>query len=539
MSLVAYMRQSRSSERSISIAEQREVIERWALAHGESVVFEDRYIERNVSGAKRWQERELGAVIEALRAGAASGIIVAYQDRLARPTWLQEAEVWEALSEADSRLVCAAEGADFRPGDLEHSDARLLYRIKTATARHTWERHCRNWRKGKHSAWLRGVYVGPTPAGYERDAEGRLVQNGLAPVIREAFELKGRGGSAGEVAKLLTASGVRTYRGRSVWTRATAQSLLCNEVYTGLHPCTCNCGESVHRPQWEIVPRWLWRKAQPGRAELPYSRGEGYVLGEGLCRCGHCGGGLVRSGTAKGRYRQLRCKAVGRGHAAISYAKAEQHIVSAAIEHLGLRMSELHVGDDADEVEAAQAARASACEELAEVEALRGSISPASYAQAHSDALAAVESAEDALAALDRGEEWWRQPYLLTIAGGNRLAFDALSVPEQRRLLHEQIARVTLRPGRGAAEERLEIEWKQKPGPREITDKDWTVLQFSDWAGLAFQGVPADAPITSEILETLREQAVAELRSGGGLRTPTPAARRETAGEVAADKAKA
>ncbi len=53
------------------------MIERWALAHGESVVFEDRYIERNVAGAKRWQEREIGAVIEALRAGDASGIIVA------------------------------------------------------------------------------------------------------------------------------------------------------------------------------------------------------------------------------------------------------------------------------------------------------------------------------------------------------------------------------------------------------------------------------------------------------------------------------
>jgi DNA invertase Pin-like site-specific DNA recombinase len=452
MGLVAYLRQSRSSERSISIDEQREAIERWALAHRETVVFEDRYIERNVSGAKPWQERELGAVIETLKAGAASGIVVAYQDRLARPTWLQEAEVWEALSEADSRLVCAAEGTDFRPGDLEHSDARLLYRIKAATARHTWERHCRNWRKGKHSAWLRGVYVGPTPAGYARDAAGRLVQNEHGPVVREAFELKAGGGSAGEVAKLLTANGVRTYRGRCVWTRATAQSLLCNEVYTGLHPCTCNCGEAVHRPEWGIVPRWLWRKAQPGKAKVPYSRGEGYVLGGGLCRCGHCGSGLVRSATDKGRYRQLRCKGVGRGHASISYPLAEDWILGVVFaQAVGWTLE--RSGGNAAELEAAESRIAEARDELAEVEALRGSVKPAAFAVALSDAQTELEAAEDARAALSLEAE---DVKLLTPLG-SRQTFEALPVPERRRLLRKLVSRAVVKPGRAHVFDRIEI----------------------------------------------------------------------------------
>jgi len=147
-----------------------------------------------------------------------------------------------------------------------------------------------------------------------------------------------------------------------------------------------------------------------------------------------------------------------------------------------------------------------------------------------------VEAAEDSLAALDRTEAWWQKPYLLTIAGGNWLAFEALPLPEQRRFLHEQIARVTLKPGGGAAEERLEIEWNQEPGPREITDKDWTVLQFSESAGLAFQNVPADAPISSQTLDALREQAVADLRRGGGLRRGAAALRPATASDAAPEE---
>jgi len=377
------------------------------------------------------------------------------------------------------------------------------------------------------------------PAGYQfavvgetgrgKAIRGKLVPNEYAPAVRAAFELKAAGGSWAELAGLLTEAGVPTSGGRALWSKMAARSLIENPVYMGT---VRNGGREKLNAHEPLVPGWLWRKAQPGR-RAPYSRGEGHLLGEGLVRCQRCGAGLARSRSGSG-YLTLRCPTPGQGHAAISYPKAERYIVAAAIEQLGVTISALQLGEDAGDLEAAEAALASAREELAELEALRGSVSPASYAQAHSDALAALEAAEDALAALERRGAWWATPYLLTIAGGNRLAFEALPLPEQRRFLHEQIAGVTLKPGSGAVEERLAIEWKQEPGPGEITDQDWTVLQLTDWAGLAFQGVPAGTPITSEIIDALREQAVADLRRGGGLRRGAAAPRPAPVGDTAA-----
>jgi hypothetical protein len=243
---------------------------------------------------------------------------------------------------------------------------------------------------------------------------------------------------------------------------------------------------------------------------------------------------MVKSSTGS-KYPMLRCSRRGSGHAAISYRKAADYLVLATVEHVGLMLSQLHLGDDGAEIEAAEARLAQARADLAELEAAEEELSPLAFGRALDKARTAVEAAEDALAALDRSQGWWMQPYLLTIAGGNRLAFDALSIPDKRRFLHEQIARAILKPGRGAPEERLEIEWKHEPGRRKIAGEGWTVLEFSEQVALAFEGVEDDALITSETLEALREKAAAELRRGGGLRRVT-GARAHAASEGAATK---
>jgi DNA invertase Pin-like site-specific DNA recombinase len=473
--LIAYLRQSRTKERSISLDEQRDAIKQWANVKGETVVFDGRYVERSVSGAKPWHEREIGNAIKTLQAGEASGIVCAYQDRLARPTWKDEADVWDALAQADGRLVCAAEGTDFRPGDAEATDARLLYRIKAATARHQWERHCRNWEKGKHNAWLEGRYNGGTPPGFDRadglkrgqaedvsakNKDGRLVPNKDAAAIRQAFELKASGGSALEVAKMLMAAGVRLYSGSLDWSRQSARNLLRNEVYKGEHHCPCGCDQSVYRPGWDILTpegqdpalgRLLWKKAQPGTGKRA-SRGDGYVLGEGLCRCEVCGAGLHKSSTGK-KYPFLRCEA-GRGgrHPSISYPKALDWIVGVAFAH-GVGWTVERSGGNAAEVEAADAALAQARADLAEVEALRGTVKPAALAVALSDAQVALEAAEDACAALTVEVE---NVTLLT-ALGSRQKFEALPVPEQRRVLRQIVSRVVVKPGRAHVSDRIEI----------------------------------------------------------------------------------
>ena len=467
--LIAYIRQSRTKEKTISLDEQRESIERWAKAHGERVVFDGRYVERSVSGAKPWQERELGNVIEALKKGSASGIVVAYQDRLARPTLLQEAEVWDALSDADGRLVCAAEGTDFRPGDEEASDARMLYRIKGATARHQWERHCRNWRKGKHHAWQDRKYVGDAPAGFSRRKDGTLVPNEHAEAIREAFRVKASGGTWMQVAQVLTTAGVLTSGGHGkagtrTWTRQSVQSVIRRRIYCGLHACTCGCGEEIVRPEWDVLTgpdqepgagRRLWSRAQPrgddvGRVR---HRGEGHALGGGLIRCSTCDLGLIKSSTKGGRYHQMRCPGRGEGHPSITYQVALDYIVDAALERFGSFNYEREEGGNAEEAEAAKAHLAAARAELAEVEEMLGTKAPEGSRQR-----IAVEEAQAALDALDRSESITRtfvmHPYQM------RDRFDAMPASMQRKAICELgVKRVVLSPGRGPVWERLRIEF--------------------------------------------------------------------------------
>jgi Resolvase, N terminal domain len=76
-------------------------------------------VEQNVSGSKPWRERALGEAVAACERGKAAGVIVAWQDRLSRENGRATAEVWDALKEADARLVCAAEGLDTAAADLE------------------------------------------------------------------------------------------------------------------------------------------------------------------------------------------------------------------------------------------------------------------------------------------------------------------------------------------------------------------------------------------------------------------------------------
>jgi len=167
-------------------------------------------------------------------------------------------------------LVESAEGTDFRPGDPGGMDARMLFRIKAAMARHQWERHQANWRKGKHNAWLEGVYCSGAPAGYTSpvigtkkdgtDEHGPLQINGHADSIRAAFTLRASGGTFPAVARLLAEKKVP--RKGTKWHVASARHIIANTIYKGLFACPCGCGEERRDPELAIVGPAVWAQAQ-------------------------------------------------------------------------------------------------------------------------------------------------------------------------------------------------------------------------------------------------------------------------------------
>jgi site-specific DNA recombinase len=465
----------RSDEELLSHEIQRRKIEQ-ALASKDIPVSPETFEDTDVSGRKM-NRPAFDRAIKGVLAGRYGGIAVARLSRFGRNT----AGILQLIYELEA--AGAAVIILDPPIDTSTAAGRAMLTVFSAFVTMEAEQAAEQAALAAELKWERGEgFGGKPPVGYEfevkgHDTNGKPIRGGLvtnvdAPAVRSAFELKAAGGTYGQVADLLNERGVRTLRGNP-WRIASARTFLRNEVYTGVLKYGDRRREKAHE---EIVPTWLWRKCQP-KPSVPVTRtrGEGHVLGQGLCRCGKCSGGLTK-GNANGKYSTVRCLTRGPGHASASYLPLADYIINAALAHYGTHSGERHEGGNAREVEAAKKRLAQAREGLAEVEALRGSVAPASFALAHSDAVADVEEAEDTLGALDQSEgiisKWWypapNDPETGDFTKEEREAagfkntrdlFDELPVPDQRRGLASVIERVTLRPGRGPLTERVKIEF--------------------------------------------------------------------------------
>jgi DNA invertase Pin-like site-specific DNA recombinase len=410
--LIPYVRQSRTRERSISVDEQLRAIQAWAEANDVELL--EPVIERSTSGAKPWKERELGKAIEACEQREASGIIVAFQDRLSRENGLATSEVWAALDKAGARLVAASEGLDTAAGDQE-----LLFTIKAAIAREQWKRFSKNFADAKRNAVERGVHIaGTVPVGYLRGKDGKLVLDAKrAPAIAEAFKLRAGGASLGTVAAMLDKRIRRGISGKGSWHHQALSKVLANPVYTGQARQGAHVKEGAHpaivtRRIFDLCAAVATARAQSDKGQ----RGsQPQSLLAGLVRCASCGYALTRT-TAGGKYRVYRCN--GKNCAGVKCAAPATCMESqldALVEGIAtaqlLKLREAHEAEarevlvglpcsDDPDVEAAQAALDDA---RATVEALlppeiAKAYGPARFAAALAEADEAVEIAEATLA---------------------------------------------------------------------------------------------------------------------------------------------
>jgi DNA invertase Pin-like site-specific DNA recombinase len=283
--LIPYLRQSRAKERTISIDEQRREIQRWADGAGVSLAAE--VVEQGVSGSKPWRERALGEAIDACERGEASGIVVAWQDRLSRENGLATAEVWEALDKAGARLVCAAEGVDTSTGDHE-----LTFTIKAAISRDGWKRYRANFAQAQRNAHDRGVPNGRAPLGYRKEKGKPLeIDNKGAAKIRAMAEARIAGEPFSAIAR------------RFGFSHTTTRQILMNDVYTGTIRCGRMVTENAHPA---ILTREQFEAVNASRTKQPIPPGDTTRdrLLLGLVNCHGCGRTLkvVRRKRADGSF---------------------------------------------------------------------------------------------------------------------------------------------------------------------------------------------------------------------------------------------
>jgi DNA invertase Pin-like site-specific DNA recombinase len=458
---IAYIRQSRAKEDTISIEDQRRAIQLVAKSH--SITLGEEIVEQGVSGNKAWRERELGRAIALCQEGKAAGIVVFDQDRLSREDLLGTAEVWDAVEKAKAQLYD-------RSGPVN----RLNYVIKAEMARQQWERYKLNWENARRSAVERGKHLGAfPPAGYDKDAEKRLVPNEHAPAIKQAFELRARGAALNEVAALLTESGAVFWSveagaliERTDWTLSGVKQMLANEVYLGVIKSreTTKTPEfinpSAHPP---LVSRALWEKVRGARSATRSTgngvRSEGSLLA-GLVVCGTCGATMTNDGS---RY---RCNKRGRGmgctqRAIIRRTLIEPVVERAVLDHLGtVEYTKSETDPEGASLEAAVA------DAEAEVAAYLQHVRPTTPGFA--DGLAKLEAevtvAREALAEV--GTEG-----VFTILSEGRVEeifTDEMTPAHRRRVVTACVRSVTVQPGHGPATERVAIELRPVAGTTPI-----------------------------------------------------------------------
>lgn len=439
--LVPYIRQSRTRERSISVDEQRRDITRWAAAAG--VPLAPEIVETNVSGNRSWRERGIGSALEAVEQGRASGIIVAWQDRLSRENGLATAEVWDALDRAGARLVCAAEGLDTATGDHE-----LQFAIKAAIARDVWKRRRADWERTRQNAIERGVQPGPAPCGYRRGDDGRFEPDPeTAPVVRAAFAARADGASWTQVAQILTdGTGKR-------WSLKATEKLSRNEAYRGVARSGSYRNEHAHEP---LIDTATWYRVE-GRSQAGKGKGHHIVGGgkrerallSGLLICDGCGHRMVQDFNSRARFYRCRNGGACTSRAAITHARIEPFVERVAMELLGAVTFQSHGEGETAELEHALA---EAEAELAAFVVHVRATTPG-YAEGLAAREADVAAAAQALADAPGDESW-----VFLSAAETRSRYDSMTLADKRKVLGAVIERATVRRGSGPVEERVTIQ---------------------------------------------------------------------------------
>jgi DNA invertase Pin-like site-specific DNA recombinase len=199
---VGIARQSRGDEASKSIREQVKRIRAYAKSQGWRLT--DVHEEADVSGGTPLAKRAgLLAAVEAVEAGRASVVVVAYFDRLVRSVAVQ-LEVVKRVEDAGGRIVA------LDVGDVSHATAgsKLSAGLLGQIAEYHRDTTSERVRAAHEALRAEGNWTGGRVPFYFAVQDGKRVVNpATADVVREAFELRASGESVEAVRTFLAERG--------------------------------------------------------------------------------------------------------------------------------------------------------------------------------------------------------------------------------------------------------------------------------------------------------------------------------------------
>jgi len=456
----------RSGESFRSPVEQRETIERLALAHGLEL---DEFVEEmDVSGGSKIEQRELGRLVQKVMDGRSGGLVVWKVSRFSRDM-VDGILTAGAIREAGGRII----GSDL---DTGAPMGRALLGFLLGWAEEEREARTEDWANHQAAARARGIHItARVPFGYAKNGGGNLVQNEDAALVEEVYRRRADGETWQPLCDWLDAQGARTPMlgdgtgktgGGNCWTEGALRKLVQNPIYKG-EPRGGGAMPDDAKAALKIVSARVWEKAQPANGGRRPRSEEGAMLG-GLVRCGTCGGLMTPEIVTKPSGRKIqsyRCRQRAAGAKrckapmTVSGNLLEPHVVEQALARLhaaGEFMVERRGDEGLDSLREAVADARHDRDEF-KTAAFSSGLSPAQvaeYAAGYERALA------NAQAAYEEARERAAVEKEVFSESAGREAFEAASIPKQRALMHEVLRGITVKRGKEPIEKRAALDWR-------------------------------------------------------------------------------
>lgn len=405
---------------------------------------------------RKMQRPEFDKAMARIRSGASGGICVARLDRFARNVRGLLTAVEEIEAEG-AAFICISPSID----TADPTYGRFLLTLFGAIAELESGKIKDAWAVAHANAIDRGVQIGPAPAGYTKGADGRLVLNEHAAAVRAAFEMRADGAPWPQVARMLTEAGVPTSRGNTQWRPRAAADMMKSRTHLGEVRTGNLVRAGAHEPLISVA---LFEKVNRMRGKhevLAYADRVPALLA-GMLFCETCGHRLVRDHVTRNgkRYDYYRCRSDGGGRgtceakAGISARQIEPRVVAQALERLGAVEYEVG-GGEVDTRALEERVREAEAEIAAYVKH-----TPAATT-GYGDGLSTREAARDAaLEALNAAGTATEAASVFLSASETVERYEGMPVEAQRKVLGALIKRVIIAAGKGAADERSRVEWR-------------------------------------------------------------------------------
>jgi site-specific DNA recombinase len=390
----------------------------------------DVHREMDVGGGEALEDRPgLLKAAEAVEAKRAGVVVVGYFDRLIRDPHVRDQFV-DRVEAAGGEVWTADMGKTSNGTAAERFTGGVL----AQAARFVRDSAAEKARAAQAEAVAAGIWMSPdAPVGYVVAPDRRLTPDPkLAPVVREAFEMRARGAKIEEVRAYLREHGVER-------TRAGVAALLRNRAVLGeLHFGNGDKGLHNVAAHPAIVDRATFGRVQRvtiTRGRQPKS--QELLARLGVLRCASCGARMSVT-TSNYRYRAYRCGNPDCAEPTTISAPLVEGIVIDAVKEAvadfeGRASAKQNIRDAAGALDRAQAEYEKLIElldplEPAAARRLEAAKGKRDAAQEHLDQLGGLSASVTITAAAD-----W-----------DRLTFD-----ERRDLIRAVVERVTVRRGRG------------------------------------------------------------------------------------------